>query len=50
MDLEIKDQNIENYTTISVKDYIETILQGFCNQCGKKHSSGTRIRRRFLVP
>ena len=35
MDLEIKDQNIENYTTISVKDYIETILQGFCDQCGK---------------
>ena len=33
MYLEIKDQDIENWTTIPVTDYIETVLQGYCDQC-----------------
>ena len=35
MMLNIKDKNIEEYTNISIADYIETIQQGYCKQCGE---------------
>ena len=34
MYFEIKDHDLENYTTIPVKDYVETRSQGYCDQCG----------------
>ena len=35
MNLEIKDQDIENYTSIPLTDYVETMSQGYCDQCGE---------------
>ena len=35
MYLEIIERDIENWTTIPVTDYIETVLQGDCDQCGE---------------
>ena len=33
--LDIKEKDIENYTNIPLTDYIETIQQGYCEQCKK---------------
>ena len=35
LEIEIKDRDIESWTTIPVTDYIETVLQGDCDQCGE---------------
>ena len=33
MYLEFEDQHINNWTTIPLTDYIETMSQGYCAEC-----------------
>ena len=39
--LDIKEKDIENYTNIPLTDYIETIQQGYCEQCKKTFPKNT---------